>query len=192
VLTAGDDRILKVYNLDDASLRWALPGHKTPITSIYANSKQGGAAITASEDGEVILWDVYLGARVYNLTGLNAPILALQDCANYTAASSIHSVICIWDKSNGRLLHTIQKASESHCGPLAVIAESLLISAGRETLNLWDLASGELIHSVVLPVTNNLEGISKLSVVNNGVILATVGADIHAVVFPKLLGRKYE
>lgn len=185
-LTACEDKVINVYRVDDASLLYNLRGHQQSIILLQTD-EQTATAQTASEDGTIRLWDLLTGACIHKLSGLIGPVLNLQISSNYIAASSLESLICIWDKSNGRMLHSIHRTNTSFTGAIAIIADSLLISGGaHNTLYFWDLECGELVYTIQLPITNNCEGVSKLTVVDGSTLVIAVGSHIYSIVFPHL------
>lgn len=188
-LTACEDKIINVYRLDDANLLYTLRGHKESIILLQAD-EQTATAQTASEDGVIRLWDLLTGACIHKLTGLIGPVLNLQISSNYIAASSLESLICVWDKSNGRMLHSIHKTNSSYTGAIAILADSLLISGGRDTLYFWDLECGELVYTIQLPISTTLEGINKLTLLNDSTLVAAIGSHLHSIVFPRIEDRK--
>lgn len=178
-----------MYRSDDANLLYTLRGHNDTIILLEAD-EQTATAQTASEDGVIRLWDLLTGACIHKLTGLIGPILNLQISTNYLIASSLESLICIWDKSSGRMVHSIHKNHCSYTGAITVLADSLLVSGGRDTLYFWDLDSGELVYSITLPTTNCMDGINKLTVMNSCTLVAVVGSQVHTITFQKMLERK--
>mmetsp|Transcript_32611 Transcript_32611/g.104769 ORF Transcript_32611/g.104769 Transcript_32611/m.104769 type:complete len:123 (-) Transcript_32611:1177-1545(-) len=56
VLTGGGDGNLRLFNLEDLSLRCSLRGHAAPISSCVLLGESHAAS--ASTDGAVRLWDV--------------------------------------------------------------------------------------------------------------------------------------
>ena len=188
-LTACEDKVIHVYRSDDANLLYTLRGHNDTIILLQAD-EQTATAQTASEDGMIRLWDLLTGACIHKLTGLIGPILNIQISSNYVIASSLESLICIWDKSSGRMVHSIHKNNCSYSGAITVLADSLLVSGGRDTLYFFDLDSGELVYSITLPTVNCTDGINKLTVMNSCTLVAAVGSQIHTISFPKILERK--
>jgi len=187
-LTACEDKIINVYRSDDANLLYTLRGHNDTIILLQAD-EQTATAQTASEDGVIRLWDLLTGACIHKLTGLIGPVLNLQISSNYVIASSLESLMCIWDKSSGRLVHSIHKSNCSYSGAITVLVDTLLVSGGRDTLYFWDLESGSLIYSIKLPTTNCMDGINKLTVMNSCTLVATVGSQVHTITFRKIAER---
>ena len=121
-LTACEDKVINVYRADDAHLLYTLRGHKDSIILLQAD-EQPATAQTASEDGMIRLWDLLTGACIHKLTGLIGPILNLSISSNYVVASSLDSLICVWDKSSGRMLHSIHRSQSSLSGAIAILAD---------------------------------------------------------------------
>ncbi|XP_067945903.1 sterol regulatory element-binding protein cleavage-activating protein-like [Watersipora subatra] len=184
-LTACEDKVINVYRADDANLLYMLQGHNDTIILLQADDMTATAQ-TASEDGMIRLWDLLTGACIHKLTGLIGPILNLTISSSYVIASSLESHICIWDKSSGRMMHSIHRNNCSYSGSITVLADSLLVSGGRDTLYFWDMESGELVYSITLPTINCMDGISKLSVMNSCTLVAAIGFQIHAISFRRI------
>ena len=188
-LTACEDKVINVYRADDAHLLYILRGHKDSIILLQAD-EQTATAQTASEDGMIRLWDLLTGACIHKLTGLIGPILNLSISSNYVVASSLDSLICVWDKSSGRMLHSIHRSQSSLSGAIAILADCLLVSGGRDTLYFWDLECGELVYTITLPSTSCVDSINNLQVVNISTLVAVVGSQIHSILFPRMLPHR--
>merc|ERR1712098_739739 len=99
IVSAGWDKLVKVWNLNNCKLRYNLAGHTAALYTVTI-SPDGSLCSSGGRDGTVMLWDVNDGKHLYSLDA-NAPINALTfSPKNYWLCAATDTSIKIWDLEN--------------------------------------------------------------------------------------------
>ncbi|MGW6705349.1 hypothetical protein ACWGDE_10705 [Streptomyces sp. NPDC054956] len=161
-VTAGKDRLVKVWDLLSGTARHTLTGHAHPVTAVAVAS--GGPddsllAVTADESGTVIAWDLEAGTTRHTLTGHIHPVTAAvsasasgNDGAPLAFTADDGGTVIVWNLDSGTMRHTWT----AHRGALTALAVAtgpdgipLAVTAGKDrTVKVWDLLSGTARHTL--------------------------------------------
>jgi len=96
IVSAGWDRLVKVWNLNNCKLRYNLAGHTGCLYTVTI-SPDGSLCASGGKDGTVMLWDVNDGKHLYSLDA-NATINGLVfSPKNYWLCGATDTSIKIWD-----------------------------------------------------------------------------------------------
>merc|ERR1719236_427945 len=96
IVSAGWDKLVKVWNLNDCKLRTNLAGH-TGVVYTVSISPDGSLCASGGKDGIVMLWDVNDGKHLYSLdAGSTVNSLAFSP-KNYWLVAATDVAIKIWD-----------------------------------------------------------------------------------------------
>src|SRR6516225_2648486 len=123
-----------------------LQGHSDWVTCV-AVSPDGERAISASLDGNLILWNVTSGKveqkmRVHSGWWLAWVIngVALEPSGELAVSASADKTIKLWDLKTGQCLHTLEGHTNS-VGVMALTPDGRrAVSASEDkTIRLWDL-----------------------------------------------------
>uniref|UniRef100_A0A915MTU1 Small ribosomal subunit protein RACK1 n=1 Tax=Meloidogyne javanica TaxID=6303 RepID=A0A915MTU1_MELJA len=96
IVSAGWDRIVKVWNLGTCQLKTNHIGHGDCINSVTV-SPDGSLCASGGKDGSAMLWDLNEGKHLYTL-GRNDVINALAFSSNrYWLCAAVVPVVKIWD-----------------------------------------------------------------------------------------------
>ena len=68
VVSASDDRTLKIWSASTGALQQTLEGHGAPVTGC-AISADGGTVVSASDDRTLKIWSASTGALQQTLEG---------------------------------------------------------------------------------------------------------------------------
>merc|ERR1712098_350053 len=99
IVSAGWDKLVKVWNLNNCKLRYNLAGHTAALYTVTI-APDGSLCSSGGRDGTVMLWDVNDGKHLYSLDA-NAPINALTfSPKNYWLCAATDTSIKIWDLEN--------------------------------------------------------------------------------------------
>jgi WD40 repeat protein/uncharacterized caspase-like protein len=113
-------------------------GHSADVSAV-ALSQDGRLALTGSEDGTAILWDVESGRQIWRLPGHTPPVngLALSPDAAMVLTVDAGHVVRVWDTATGeeRFRAWGRAAAFSPIG-------KMMVAADGGTLQLWDTSSG--------------------------------------------------
>merc|ERR1712124_228485 len=116
IVSAGWDKLVKVWNLNNCKLRYNLAGHSAPL---YAStiSPDGSLCASGGKDGTAMLWDVNDGKHLYSLD------------------AATDSSIKVWDLENKNVLDELQakdppKSGIPWCVSLTWSADGNVLFAG--------------------------------------------------------------
>ncbi|XP_060679735.1 sterol regulatory element-binding protein cleavage-activating protein [Hemiscyllium ocellatum] len=186
VVTGSQDHTLRIYRLEDSCCLYTLQGHSGGITAVYIDQAMGLAS--GGQDGAICLWDVLTGSRVSHLHGHRGDVIALICTSSCVISGGLDDVICIWDRSSGIKLYSIQQ--DMGCGAsLGVISDNLLVTGGQGCVSLWDIGYGDLLQTVYLGKSNELQLVRQLLVLDNAAIVCDFGSELSLVYFPSVLEK---
>src|SRR5450432_219817 len=89
--------------------QFVFAAHTAPVRSV-AYSPDGKTALTGSEDGTAILWDVHSGVLLHNLQGHLGPVISVAIAPDGKTAltGGGESFGILWDVHSGALLHILR------------------------------------------------------------------------------------
>jgi guanine nucleotide-binding protein subunit beta-2-like 1 protein len=115
IVSAGWDKLVKVWNLSSCKLRTNLVGHNGVVYTI-AISPDGSLCSSGGKDGTAILWDVNDGKHLYSLDGGgNINSLSFSP-RNYWLVAATDTSIKIWDLENKAVLDELSSTNPPKCG----------------------------------------------------------------------------
>jgi WD40 repeat protein/class 3 adenylate cyclase len=137
-----------------------LAGHAGWVNTV-AFHPDGTTALSGSDDGALILWEVNTGENLRRLEGhagaVNSVVFGPD---RQTALSgSDDATLVLWDVTSGEPIHRF----EGHAGGVNSIAlssdgQTALSGSADTTLILWDVANGEVLHRFEGHI-NQVEGV---------------------------------
>jgi cytochrome c len=150
VMTGSFDYSMILWRFDqDGSpeLVRRFPDHDGAV-SATAFFTGNGRATTASDDGNISIWNLDNGKRIARLTGHSAKILSLDISPDETilASASWDQTVALWDIRTSNRIAVLS----GHKGPVNAVRFSSdgkqLVSASYDgTLNLWSVNQRKLI-----------------------------------------------
>jgi len=130
IVSAGWDKLVKVWNLSNCKLRTNLVGH-TGVVYATAVSPDGSLCASGGKDGTAMLWDVNDGKHLYSLdAGSNINALCFSP-KNYWLVAATDNSIKVWDLENKQVLDELTSANRKSGIPWCV---SIQWSADGNTL----------------------------------------------------------
>ncbi|KAK5972909.1 hypothetical protein GCK32_002327 [Trichostrongylus colubriformis] len=107
IVSAGWDKIVKVWNLGNCRLKTNHIGH-TGYVSTVTVSPDGSLCASGGKDGQAMLWDLNEGKHLYTLNG-NDVIHAMAFSPNrYWLCAAVGPVIKIWDLEDKREIEELK------------------------------------------------------------------------------------
>lgn len=148
ILSAGEDRIIKLWETATGQLVRTFSGHSKMVTSVVF-SPDGKNVLSASWDRSVRLWDVETGREVKSFKGHTAIVtsVAFSPDGRHVLSASSDTTIKLWDMGSGKEMRTLA----GHQGPVVAAIFTpdgkQVVSAGNDkwglvSLRLWDLETG--------------------------------------------------
>lgn len=167
VLSASDDRTLKLWDLNGEELRTfggsiefgeeaedeEEDAHWQPDSvAAAAFTPDARSILSGGADGRLTLWDVESGQPKRHFARLELPIfaVAISRDGQRAASGGVDGVLRIWDIATGAELRqfkghhaALMAVALSHDGRLALSASA------DETIKLWDLVKGKEVRTLI-------------------------------------------
>lgn len=181
VFTGSQDHTLRVYNLDDPEIEFTLHGHCGPITCLFVDKWQPGTGGSASQNGDLCVWDLFTGACMYNIQAHDGSISSLVCAPSYVISLGTDLRVCVWERFQGNLLSTINVSNAY--SKLCMLTPSLLATSKSGSLIVWDVRNGEPAREVKLG--GSFSQVSpKIMVFAGSSVFCDYGNQIKIVKFP--------
>lgn len=99
IITASDDKTVRVWDIKTGTEQRVLEGHKCPV-KLAAISKNSEFIISASEDGLVQIWDWRTGVvqRIVQRYGDHIQALAVSKEGRFVMSASEGRIVRLWDE----------------------------------------------------------------------------------------------
>jgi guanine nucleotide-binding protein subunit beta-2-like 1 protein len=134
IVSAGWDRLVKVWNLTNCKLRNNLIGHSGYLNTVCV-SPDGSLAASGGKDGTAMLWDLNEGKRLYSLDAGDIINDLVFSPNRYWLCAATDDAIKIWDLESKIVVDTLRpEESETGkipaCTSLAWSADGMTLFAG--------------------------------------------------------------
>merc|ERR1711935_1196872 len=136
IVSAGRDRVVKVWNLNHCKLRTNLMGHTGYVNSVTV-SPDGSLCASGGKDGTAMLWDLNEGRHLSSLDAGDIIHALVFSPIRYWLCAATASTIKIWDLESKVCVDELkpefeEKSGKSKAVPIQCI--SLAWSANGNTL----------------------------------------------------------
>lgn len=150
IMSASTDHTIKLWDIDGKRLIRTLGAHKDMArTALFL--PDGASALTAGDDGEVVLRSVADGAVLHVFSAHEhggANKLALSPDGRRAVSVHQAGTVIVWDIENRTVLHVLTGHDWSISGVAISPDASRTISGSIDgTLKLWDIDKGKLMRS---------------------------------------------
>jgi WD40 repeat protein len=184
--SGGDDKIIKLWDLNTQKVLASLSGHAQAVKSL-ACSPDGQILATASDDHTIKLWNLNTYQEIFNLCGHSHAVksVAFSPDGQTLASGSWDKTVKIWDVSTGEEIFTLN----GHQLQVSSIAFSpqgeLLATASLDrTIRLWQLPTKKLKnrpeYTLLASFSGHTWAVLSVAFSPNGKILAT-GSDDNTI-----------
>jgi WD40 repeat protein/serine/threonine protein kinase len=190
--SAGDDRMVKVWDAATGQVLFTLEGHAHDVNGV-AYSPDGLLA-SASGDGTVKVWDVTTGQELRTLRGHTNGVVgvAFRPDGRHLASASWDRTVKVWDVATGQVLRSFP----GHTGKVRAVVYSpdgcrLASASDDETVKVWDARTGQLL----LDLHGHTESVRAVAYSPDGRRLASASWDWSVKVWDAATGqelRKFE
>lgn len=147
VAVGTSDNHIKVYDLDDLSLKYRLDNHNNSVFTLKY-SPDSKLLLSAGRDAHLMIWDVKAGYLL--LDDIIAHMFAINNIAfspnnKHFVTCSMDKSIKVWDAERFKLLKVIDKARHAGHGTsvnkvLWTSYNDLLVSASDDrTISVWNI-----------------------------------------------------
>jgi len=153
IVSAGWDRMVKVWNLSDCRLRNNLKGHTGYINTV-AVSPDGSLCASGGKDTTAMLWDLNEGKHLYSLDGEDIINALAFSPTRYWLCAGTDSGIIIWDLESKRQVTKLgsdypdfrpMQGKNCACTSLAWSADGSTLFGGYSDgmVRVWSIASAQ-------------------------------------------------
>ncbi|XP_062163382.1 protein TOPLESS-like isoform X3 [Alnus glutinosa] len=150
VITCGDDKMIKVWDVVTGAKQFAFDGHDAPVYSVYPHIKENiHVVFSTSVDGKIKLW-LYdaLGARVdHDAPGLGCTKMAYSADGK---SKDGQSFLIEWNENEGiaeRIYQGLGKCPSSIV-QFTTIKNQILAAADNHMIKFWDMDHVELLTTI--------------------------------------------
>jgi WD40 repeat protein/serine/threonine protein kinase len=150
-----------------------LSGHKNFLSSV-AFSHDGKLLASASEDGQIKIWETATGKEICAISGLPQGVsrIAFSPTEYSLVSASEDKTVRLWDAMTGREIRRFS-GNESRVYAVAFGPDGRQIASGGEdrTVRVWDVADARLLHTMR---TDSIEvfGVRNIAFSPDGRVLA--------------------
>lgn len=148
IVSAGWDKLVKVWNLNNCKLICNLAGHQGYVNTVTV-SPDGSLCASGGKDGVAMLWDLAEGKRLYSLDAGDI-IHSLTFSPNrYWLCAATQSCIKIWDLESKGLVEELRpefenvgkKSQPPYCVCLAWSADGSTLYSGYTdgVIRVWQV-----------------------------------------------------
>jgi len=115
IVSAGWDKLVKVWNLTDCKLRTNLVGH-SGVVYVVCVSPDGSLCASGGKDGTAMLWDVNDGKHLYSLDAGSTINAMSFSPKNYWLVAATDTSIKVWDLENKNVLDELASTNPPKSG----------------------------------------------------------------------------
>jgi WD40 repeat protein len=145
VISASQDKTLKVWDLNRGVLLHTLTGHSQPISAVVA-LPDARRALSAAADNTLKVWDLVSGKELATLnTGYSYLLSALSVALDGRRAVTLSydGILVIWDIERYQALCTVQgHVYSANTVKVLPCSKRFVSSGGRGSVKVWDLETG--------------------------------------------------
>jgi guanine nucleotide-binding protein subunit beta-2-like 1 protein len=145
IVSAGWDKVVKVWNLGNCKLKTNHTGHSGYINTVTV-SPDGSLCASGGKDGKAMLWDLNEGKHLYTLDGNNI-INAMAFSPNrYWLCAAVGPVVKIWDLEDKSELEELKPEisgkTAPECTSLAWSQDGQTLYAGYtdNVIRVWQVS----------------------------------------------------
>ncbi|OUL35397.1 serine/threonine protein kinase [Nostoc sp. T09] len=146
-LASGDDKIIRLWDLNTQKILATLSGHSQAVKSL-AYSPDGKILATASDDNTIKLWDLNQFQEICTLVGHSHAVksVAFSPDGQIIASGSWDKTIKLWDVNTGKAICTLTGHRLQVNSVAFSLQGQLLASASFDrTICLWQLPTTEVL-----------------------------------------------
>jgi guanine nucleotide-binding protein subunit beta-2-like 1 protein len=149
IVSAGWDKLVKVWNLTNCKLRNNLVGHTGYVNTVTV-SPDGSLCASGGKDGTARLWDLTEGKHLYSLEANDVIHSLVFSPTRYWLCAATQNGVKIWDLESKTLVADLNKSypdfqaksTNPACVSLAWSADGSTLFAGYtdNVIRVWEVA----------------------------------------------------
>ncbi len=151
VLSGSHDRTIKLWNSYTGQCVHTFTGHTGEVLSAVFSPDET-QILSASFDRSLKLWDVKTGKCIHTYSGHTDRVFSALFSRNggNAVSTGADNKIILWKLHSGAIIRTLQETRPATVIHISVDGTKLIsggVSGKDRTVRLWDLVSGECIHT---------------------------------------------
>ena len=146
IATAGDDKVIKLWNLKTSECSMELSGHQSTIWDLKAGF-EGRYVFSASEDKDIRVWKILEGECRKTLTGHKAPVtsLGLLESKRLLVSGSKEGAVLVWDLEEKKVKYEMNGHGCAITAIEPFKVDNVLTAAEDGYMKFWDIKARALI-----------------------------------------------
>lgn len=174
IVTAGDDRVLKIWFRETLAQAGAIYMDDGPATSLDVRNNR---ALTTHADGSINIWDLGKQQRLFRFKRNDASVWSavFLGSEDHFAAAGHDWIVSLWDTSSETAPIRVLEGHSNAVQALATDRSGTWLASGGadKTVKLWNLDTGE----VKATYRNHSDFVSALAVTDDGTLVASATLD---------------
>ena len=156
IASGSRDKTVRVWAMDDGRELHVLTNHTRHVMSVDFNGDQSLLA-SASYDFSVRVWDVKTGDQKHLLRRHSDWVFSVQFSPDdkWLASGAGKGEVFLWDATTYALAKTFQTTGDVSTVRFTEGGDVLAASTTAGIIAFWDIASGELVNTIVSPDKND-------------------------------------
>ncbi|ABA21164.1 WD-40 repeat-containing protein [Trichormus variabilis ATCC 29413] len=150
LMSASEDKTIKVWNLDTAKVTTTLQGHTDTVRAI-ALTPDDQTLISGSADKTIKIWNLQTFKLKRTMSSLSGGIWSLAISSDGQTLVTVHEngSIQIWNFPTGQLLRTI-KGHQGRVFSVAMSPDGETFATGGidKNIKIWNLYTGECLRTI--------------------------------------------
>jgi len=171
--SCGEDHTVKLWDVNSGKLQHTLKGHKDEVYSV-AFAPNGKWLASGSKDKTIKIWDVESARLRHSLAASQGEIYSVAISPNGKwLASGGEGFVKLWDMNSGQLQYNWIQGWKIKSIAFSPNGAWLASANGRgEMIKIWDIESGELLHTIMKA---HVDGVESIAFSPNGQWLVSAG-----------------
>lgn len=149
LVSAGNDRIIRIWDLRTGQILRLLEGHTDSVTSVAFSPD--GRTVLSSGDSTIRFWDVESGREIKRFEGHEGLVFGVVYTPDlrYVVSGGEDKTVRVWDVETGEQVHVLTGHTDMVYGAHLSHDGREIRSSGQDgTLRIWDFETGELLQTV--------------------------------------------
>lgn len=184
VISGSQDHLIKVFRYESPVCIYTLHGHSGGVTALHMDQTAPSSAASGCQDGMICVWDLLTGTCVYSLAAHRGAVMTLLTTYMYVISYGLDDCMCIWEKCQGHLLHTIHQPY-SICTNVVLLTNNVIVTAKEDHLVLWDVNHGETLQMISLGSYEQGAFVKELKLAGRALV-CDYGSQLFVIHFPAI------
>ena len=167
LLSGGEDGELCIWRASDWECLLRMKGHKATINAV-AIHPSGKLALSVAADSKLMLWNLTTGKCNYTSALPEQARMLSWSLDGESYAYEGRTSISIYGLRSGALVHSLPHETSAPIAMAFLSAEHLVSGDERGALRVWDLGSGQCVHTVEHAHARRIKALAAVPVESDG------------------------